>query len=499
MFCVQEKERSSFSSDKDPLSITQTDSEDDEPEAKRIKYSPLNLQVYQIPAFNTPKSLSIYPTNTLPNFVNNPLNLANPLAFATTPNGESLVKNLHNRYSLPAKLTITPVVNGGEVVRYKKNGEVAKKRGPPKGYKRKPKPEKLELSQSFNGVPSLQTSLQTQNTILSSLLAANNTTITGVTIQPAIAPKPEPEPEIEVPEAPKPEPEPEIEVQVCRPFIIITGVTIQPAIAPKLEPEPEIEVQVCRPFIIITGVTIQPAIAPKLEPEPEIEVQVCRPFIIITGVTIQHAIAPKLEPEPEIEVQVCRPFIIITGVTIQPAIAPKPEPEPEIEVPEGTELVELLLDPEDWFPTEPYKMVFSRKKNPKWKDFPYQCEHCFKGYRVASTLITHSAERHGCVPKDLAIPCPCCPHVSTRRKHHKKHLESHESRKHRIFCLYCLPAYDPSEPFVKEPVKYPYDKFPQYWYASEESLRLHKKRKHPYSGMFNVSWFSTWRDAAPNS
>ncbi|PZC73502.1 hypothetical protein B5X24_HaOG209482 [Helicoverpa armigera] len=240
MFCVQEKERAdTFASDKDPLSITQTptDSDDsDEPAAKRIKYSPLNLQVYQIPAFNTPKSLSIYPTNTLPNFVNNPLNLANPLSFATKPqNGESLVKNLHHRYSLPAKLTITPVVNG-EVVRYKKNGEVAKKRGPPKGYKRKPKAEKLEFSQSFNG------GLQTQNTILSSLLAANNTSITGVSIQP-----------------------------------------------------------------------------------------------------------------------------------VQP-----PPPQPEIKLPEGTELVELLLDPEDWFPTEPYKMVFSRKKNPKWKNFPYQCEHCFK-------------------------------------------------------------------------------------------------------------------------
>lgn len=44
----------------------------------------------------------------------------------------------------------------------------------------------------------------------------------------------------------------------------------------------------------------------------------------------------------------------------------------------GVELVELLLDPEDWFPSEPYKMVFSRKKNPKWKNFPYRCEHCFK-------------------------------------------------------------------------------------------------------------------------
>ncbi|CAH0599575.1 unnamed protein product [Chrysodeixis includens] len=359
MFCVQEKERTdTFANDKDPLSINQSESDDDEPQAKRLKYSPLNLQVYQIPAFNTPKSLSIYPPNTLPNFVNNPLNLANPLAFTAKPNGESIVKNLHNRYSLPSKLTITPVVNG-EVVRYKKNGEVAKKRGPPKGYKRKPKAEKVELSQSFNGT------LQTQNTILSSLLAANNTTI--------------------------------------------------------------------------------------------------------------------------------------TGVAIQPALAPAPEPVPEIKVPEGTELVELLLDPEDFFPTEPYKMVFSRKKNPKWKNFPYRCEHCFKGYRVASTLLAHSAERHGCVPKEFAIPCPCCPHVSTRRKQHKKHLESHESRKHRIFCLYCLPPSDPSEPYVKEPVKYPYDKFPQYWYASEESLRLHKKRKHPYSGMFNYNWYYTWLDGTPNS
>ncbi|CAB3222437.1 unnamed protein product [Arctia plantaginis] len=355
MFCVQEKERANtFATDKDPLSIG-SESDDDEPEAKRLKYSPLNLQVYQIPAFNTPKSLSIYPTNTLPNFVNNPLNLANPLAFAATngQNGENIVKTLHNRYSLPSKLTITPVVNN-EVVRYKKNGEVAKKRGPPKGYKRKPKPDH---SQSFNGT------LQTQNTILSSLLAANNTTITGVSIQPALP----------------------------------------------------------------------------------------------------------------------------------------PEPVPKIEVPEGVELVELLLDPEDWFPAEPYKMVFSRKKNPKWKNFPYRCEHCFKGYRVVSTLLTHCAERHGAVPRELAIPCPCCPHVSTRRKHHKKHVEGHESRRHRIFCMYCLPQNDPSEPYVKEPIKYPYDKFPQYWYASEESLRLHKKRKHPYAAMFNYNWFCTWGENQPNS
>ncbi|XP_075989319.1 uncharacterized protein LOC142985188 [Anticarsia gemmatalis] len=355
MFCVQEKERDTFATDKDPLSLP-SESDDEEPEAKRIKYSPLNLQVYQIPAFNTPKSLSIYPTNTLPNFVNNPLNLANPLAFTTSKgqNGENIVKNLQNRYSLPAKLTITPVQVSTEVVRYKKNGEVAKKRGPPKGYKRKPKPD---LSQSFNGT------LQTQNTILSSLLAAHNTTITGVSIQPA----------------------------------------------------------------------------------------------------------------------------------------PPPEPVPQITVPEGVELVELLLDPEDWFPADPYKMVFSRKKNPKWKNFPYQCEHCFKGYRVVSTLLAHAAERHGTVPRALAIPCPCCPHVSTRRKHHKKHLELHESRRHRIFCLYCLPPSDPSEPYVKESIKYPFDKCPQYWYASEESLRLHKKRKHPYAAMFNYNWFCTWMDYQPNS
>lgn len=100
MFCVQEKERtSSFATDKDPLSMG-SESDDDEPEAKRLKYSPLSLQVYQIPAFNTPKSLSIYPTNTLPNFVNNPLNLANPLAFTATngQNEESIVRSLHNRY-----------------------------------------------------------------------------------------------------------------------------------------------------------------------------------------------------------------------------------------------------------------------------------------------------------------------------------------------------------------------------------------------------------------
>ncbi|CAH2258371.1 jg17690 [Pararge aegeria aegeria] len=245
MFCIQEAESPHSepfrTSDKDPLNI-QSDSSDDEPSAKRIKFAPeLNLQVYQIPAFSTPKSLSnltIFPTttNSLPKFVNNPLNLANPLAFATSNlNANNIVKNLHSRYSLPAKLTITPVnktVSDGEVVRYKKNGEVAKKRGPPKGYKRKPK----DLSQSFsNGAL-----LQAQNTILTSLLAAN-TTLTTLTIP-----------------------------------------------------------------------------------------------------------------------------------------TPLPEQRPQIKLPPGTELVELLLDPEDWFPTEPYRMVFSRKKNPKWKNFPYRCEHCFK-------------------------------------------------------------------------------------------------------------------------
>ncbi|XP_026486433.1 uncharacterized protein LOC113393650 [Vanessa tameamea] len=366
MFCVQEKESPHSepfrNSDKDPLN-TQSESSDDEPDPKRLKFtSPdLNLQVYQIPAFNAPKSLSIYPTtptSTLPKFVNNPLNLANPLAFATSNlHSNNIVKNLQNRYSLPAKLTITPVTKGvcdGEIVRYKKNGEIAKKRGPPKGYKRKPK----DLSQSFsNGAL-----LQAQNTILTSLLAATNTTLTTVTAPPT-----------------------------------------------------------------------------------------------------------------------------------------PPEPAPEIILPPGTELIETLLDPEDWFPTEPYRMVFSRKKNPKWKNFPYRCEHCFKGYRVVSTLVSHSAERHGCVPKDLAIPCPCCPHVSLRRKQHKKHLETHEGKRHRIFCPYCLPPSDKSEPYVKESVKYPFDKFPQYWYASEESLRLHKKRKHPYAAMFNYNWFYTWGEIAPNS
>ncbi|XP_053623321.1 uncharacterized protein LOC128682562 [Plodia interpunctella] len=357
MFCVQESDSHAdpFSNDKDPLSTNQSESSDEEPSAKRLKTytSPsLNLKVYQIPAYSTPKSLSIFPVSPstqLPKFVNNPLNLANPLALATN-NTNNVVKSLHSRYSLPAKLTITPVQTPakteiGEIVRYKKNGEIAKKRGPPKGYKRKPK---VDLSCSLtNGAL-----LQAQNTILTSLLAAD----------PALAPRP------------------------------------------------------------------------------------------------------------------------------PPAAAPR-----------GTELVELDLDPEDWFPTEPYKMVFSRKKNPKWKSFPYRCEHCFKGYRVASTLIQHAAERHGSVPRELAIPCPCCPHVSTRRKLHKKHLESHESRKHRIFCLYCLPPPDPKEPYVKESEKYPYDKFPQYWYASEESLRLHKKRKHPEAAMFNYNWFATWADYTPNS
>ncbi|CAH2062477.1 unnamed protein product, partial [Iphiclides podalirius] len=368
MFCIQETEppRSGpYSGDKDPLSVVgHTSSSDDEPAAKRPKPfgSPsLNLKVYQIPAYSQPSPLPSYsPPARLPKFVNNPLNLANPLAFASGLQASSMVKNLHSRYSLPAKLTITPVHRhaNGDIVRYKKNGEIAKKRGPPKGYKRKPK---VDLSQSLsNGAL-----LQAQNTILTSLLAATSSSLTGAGTSPA---------------------------QVAQ-----------------------------------------------------------------------------------------------------------PQPLPQVKIPPGVEVVELDLDPADWFPAEPYKMVFSRKKNPKWKNFPYRCEYCFKGYRVVSTLLTHAAERHGTVPKDLAIPCPCCPHVSTRRKHHKKHLESHEGRRHRIFCLYCLPPRDSSEPYVKEAEKYPFDKYPQFWYASEESLRLHKKRKHPYAAMFNYNWFCTWGESIPNS
>ncbi|KAL4714721.1 hypothetical protein ACJJTC_002580 [Scirpophaga incertulas] len=383
MFCVQETENphtDSFVNDEDPLGgVNRSESSDEEPSAKRLKTSynnsSLNLKVYQIPTFNTPKSLSIFPTSpstSLPQFVNNPLNLANPLALNTSlvKNANSIVKNLHTRYSLPAKLTITPVqtpsrTDSGEVVRYKKNGEIAKKRGPPKGYKRKPK---TDLSMSLTNISNAAL-LQAQNTILTSLLAASNTTL---------------------------------------------------------------------------------------------------------------SVSPNHTP----------------GMSALPRLVPYQEP---IKVPEGTELVELLLDPDDWFPSEPYKMIFSRKKNPKWKSFPFRCEHCFKGYRVVSTLVTHAAERHGSVPRELAIPCPCCPHVSTRRKHHKKHLETHEGRRHRIFCPYCLPPPDPSEPYVKESVKYPFDKYPQYWYASEESLRLHKKRKHPYAAMYNYNWYCTWGDQMPNS
>ncbi|CAG4936269.1 unnamed protein product [Parnassius apollo] len=378
MFCIQETEPPHTdpfgNNDKDPLgaTITQSESSDEEPDAKRLKTtytSPsLNLKVYQIPAFNPPKSLSIYPTtptSVLPKFVNNPLNLANPLAYATSNfQASNMVKSLHSRYSLPAKLTITPVQKpptDGEIIRYKKNGEIAKKRGPPKGYKRKPKGD--QLSQSFSN----SALLQAQNTILTSLLAATNATFAGVMTPSATLPQ------------------------------------------------------------------------------------------------------------------------------------PQPEVIPQIVIPPGVEVVELHLDPADWFPMEPYKMVFSRKKNPKWKNFPYRCEHCFKGYRVVSTLLTHAAERHGSVPKDLAIPCPCCPHVSTRRKQHKKHLETHEGKRHRIFCLYCLPPSNASEPYVKESEKYPFDKFPQFWYASEESLRLHKKRKHPYAAMFNYNWFCSWGDGIPNS
>lgn len=169
MFCVQENKSPHSdpfrNSEKDPLN-TQSESSDDEPNAKRLKFtSPdLSLKVYQIPTFNTPKSLSIYPTtasSTLPKFVNNPLNLANPLAFATSSlQSNNIVKNLQSRYSLPAKLSITPVTKSvcdGEIVRYKKNGEIAKKRGPPKGYKRKPK----DLSQTFSNGALLQVSCPT--------------------------------------------------------------------------------------------------------------------------------------------------------------------------------------------------------------------------------------------------------------------------------------------------------------------------------------------------
>ncbi|XP_063836797.1 uncharacterized protein LOC135085944 [Ostrinia nubilalis] len=320
MFCVQEAEHSDpfANAENDPLSnTTQSESSDEEPAAKRHKAfsnSSFDLQVYQIPAFNTPKSLSIFPstqTSTLPKFVNNPLNLANPLSLTNTAikNSNSIVKNLHSRYSLPAKLTITPVTTpskneSGEVVRYKKNGEVAKKRGPPKGYKRKPKGPMFDASALLQNTALLQA----HNKILTSLLAASHS-------------------------------------------------------------------------------------------------------------SMSMASGPSVSMPP-------------------------PPPPPQVKVPEGHELVEMQLDPADWFPAEPYRMVFSRKKNPKWKNFPYRCEHCFKGYRVVSTLLTHAAERHGCVPKDMAIPCPCCPHVSTRRKQHKKHLETHEGRRRRIFCLYCLP---PSE------------------------------------------------------
>lgn len=69
----------------------------------------------------------------------------------------------------------------------------------------------------------------------------------------------------------------------------------------------------------------------------------------------------------------------------------------------------------------------------------------------------------------------------------------------RFCCNDLLFPVDASEPYVKESERYPFDKFPQLWYASEESLRLHKKRKHPYAAMFNYNWFGTWADYAPNS
>lgn len=187
MFCIQEAESPHSdpfrSSDIDPLI---TDSSDDEPNAKRLKFTPeLNLQVYQIPAYPSKSlsncsNLSIFPTstNSLPKFVNNPLNLANPLAFATSNltvdsvHTSNIVKSLHSRYSLPSKLTITPVTKPvtveGEVVRYKKNGEIAKKRGPPKGYKRKPKDQSQSL---VNGALLQVIFLQSINFLLYQCLA----------------------------------------------------------------------------------------------------------------------------------------------------------------------------------------------------------------------------------------------------------------------------------------------------------------------------------------
>jgi hypothetical protein len=161
MFWVQEPERDPFSSDQDPLrEHANSESSDEEPSAKRLKtaYSSpsLNLKVFQIPAFSPKSIFPSTPTSTLPQFVNNPLNLANPLSLnnAIVTNAKSIVKNLQSRYSLPAKLTITPVqspvkTDTGEVVRYKKNGEIAKKRGPPKGYKRKPK---VDMSMSLTNM-----------------------------------------------------------------------------------------------------------------------------------------------------------------------------------------------------------------------------------------------------------------------------------------------------------------------------------------------------------
>lgn len=131
--------------EKDPLSTqTISDSSEDEPEAKRSKIdfanSSLNLKVYKIPNY-TNSNLTIYPTtpNALPKFVNNPLNLANPLALNNFLNKP--VQN--NRFSLPNIIKTPPVINTNQnkslydcnstPIRYKKNGEIAKKRGPPKG------------------------------------------------------------------------------------------------------------------------------------------------------------------------------------------------------------------------------------------------------------------------------------------------------------------------------------------------------------------------------
>lgn len=431
MFCnTQSPISDAFQVQTDPLAQI-SDSSDDEPKSKcqKLDYeSSVNLKIVQLPSYKT-----IYPTSpsTLPKFVNNPLNLANPLALT------SLLKKPQNRYSLPSLSKTLPSVTvqnkslndlNGSPIRYKKNGEVAKKRGPPKGYKRKPKTDSTAAA-----IQNLTNNLilRAQNNILTSLLASTS-------------------------------------------GLLDKKDTLDPKNLALLNKSTSL--------LQKTGFLSQKT--GLLDKKPSL-FDKKKPIIVNKNGLLGKAGLLSKDIARLLPKDVC--------------VSPQLTIVSQFKVPEGVELVELDLDPADWFPNEPYRMVFSRKKNPKWKDFPFKCEYCFKGYRVETTLISHCSTRHGILPRQLAIPCPCCPHVSAKRRLHNAHLHTHSTFKGRLYCVYCVPTEDPNEPFVKVSEKYSYKKFPQYWYASEESLRLHKKRKHPYAAMFNCNWFCNWGDCMPNS